>query len=192
MIFKSGIQRVDSEKEQYLARQAALGNTIENSDDVKAMVEYYDKKAVEYSSENSKWGIDNLEYDLRMSAYIVDKCKDKLYSQHLYAALCNNDFIKNEPWPILQEIIWSCTWRSAGGIVAAIRSEGDYMDWYCSGIVDCAENEGFVFDDLREDQKQAYKEKLASVAEGIVTDEIKKDLLKIGWLVKAGDGTRNW
>jgi hypothetical protein len=34
---------------------------------------------------------------------------------------------------------WSCSWRSAGGIVAALSGEGDYLDWYCStgeGLVD--------------------------------------------------------
>jgi hypothetical protein len=49
---------------------------------------------------------------------------------------------------------WVCTWREAGGIVADIIKRGNYMDWYCSGN------------------------------ESVVTDEIKLDLMMMGWIVK--------
>jgi hypothetical protein len=49
---------------------------------------------------------------------------------------------------------WTCTWRFAGGIISDMIQKGDYIDWYCSG------NEGFV------------------------TDEIKLDLMMMGWIVK--------
>jgi hypothetical protein len=42
----------------------------------------------------------------------------------------------------------------AGGIVADIIRSGNYMDWYCNGN------------------------------EGVVTDEIKLDLMMMGWTIK--------
>ena len=84
-----------------------------------------------------EWCKDNLEYDLRTTEWIIEKAKcDKVYAQHLYAAICNNDFTRNDVWPILTEKKWSSSWRHAGGIIADMREEGDYMSWYCSGIVD--------------------------------------------------------
>lgn len=95
----------------------------------------------------------NMENDLRTNENIINKCKNsKEYSQNLYAALCNNSFIKNEQK-------WSCSWRHAGGVVANLREEGDYIDWYCSGLF---EDKNFV-------------------EEGFVTDEIKADLTNLGW-----------
>jgi hypothetical protein len=100
----------------------------------------------------------NLENDLFKSDTIVEKCKhSNIYSQNLYAALCNNRFFYND-----QE--WTCSWRYAGGIIADIRNNGeDYMDWYCSGIGDVNGN---------------------YVGESVVTDEIRLDLMKLGWIVK--------
>jgi len=72
--------------------------------------------------------------------------------------LCNNEFIKNGK-------VWSCSWRYAGGIVANMRIEGDYLDYYCAGLFN---------DDL-------------SVQEGKVTDEVREDFLKLGWEVKDDD-----
>ena len=100
----------------------------------------------------------SLEDDLKKSQFIVEKCKNSdKYAQNLYATLCNNDFVKNEPWPILKQETWSCSWRYAGGIIADIRQQGDYMDWYCSGI-----NEGDFDDDqfnqLTKEQQELYKE----------------------------------
>lgn len=106
----------------------------------------------------------NLEYDLRTTDWIIDKVKkNQSYAQNLYAALCNNVFQRNAVWEKLQNQIWSCSWRQAGGIIAMMQQQGDYMDWYCSGH---REN----FDD-------------GSVSEGIVTQEIKNDLFALGWLV---------
>lgn len=113
--------------------------------------------------QDPEWQKNNLEYDLRSTDWILKKVRENdTYAQHLYAAMCNTDFTKNDVWPILQEDTWSCSWRYAGGIIADMREEGDYMDWYCSGI---GQHNGFV-------------------GEGIVTDEIREDLLKLGWLVK--------
>lgn len=61
-------------------------------------------------------------------------CDDEEFAKRVYAALTN--------------IIWrqdntdyehAITFRGAGGLIADIRGEGHYMDWYCSageGVVD--------------------------------------------------------
>jgi hypothetical protein len=106
----------------------------------------------------------NLERDLRSTWWIVEKVQSKeVYAQNLYASLCNNEFAPKDTWGLLQNIRWSCTWRYAGGIVADIRGEGDYLSWYCSGIHD-ESDAGFV-------------------GEGIIVPEIKTDLENIGWLI---------
>jgi hypothetical protein len=99
----------------------------------------------------------NLEADLFKSDTIVEKCKySDIYSQNLYAAMANNRFFYND-----EE--WTCSWRMSGGIVADLRNEGEsYLDFYCSGMID----------------KPGY------VPEGNVTDEIRLDLMKLGWIVK--------
>ncbi len=171
------------QKQASLARAAEEGKTPENDEEVKSMVEYYERWDIfeDEREADPKWAINNLEYDLRTSDFIAEKCKDNIYAQHLYAALCNNDFIKNDVWPLLQEITWGCTWRQAGGILAHIREEGDYINWYCSGIKEDYDTQNVDF--MTEDQRIIHKEMLASVSEGIVTDEIKNDLFKLGWLV---------
>ena len=89
----------------------------------------------------------------------------EVYSQNLYAAICNNVFQKLDTWPILKNEIWHCSWRSAGGIVADLRNEGDYMDWYCSGIFGEGEHTS------------------GRVEEGVITEEISVDLMQLGWKV---------
>jgi hypothetical protein len=133
--------------------------------------------------ETEQWRKDNLEYDLRTNETIIEKCKDHVYAQHIYAALCNNEFQKNDVYPILSDKRWSCSWRHAGGIVADIRQEGDYIDWYCSGIRDTGELEQTEFDMLTEEQKERYLETKAYVSESVVTDEVRKDLFDLGWIV---------
>jgi len=134
--------------------------------------------------ETIEWRTDNMEYDLRTNEMIAEKCSDRVYTQHLYAALCNNDFIKNDVWPILTDKRWSCSWRHAGGIVANIREEGDYIDWYCTGIRDTDDLDDDQFRELSKEHQLAHLEKHhAFVSESTVTDEIRQDLLKLGWLV---------
>jgi len=132
--------------------------------------------------ESDVWKLDNMEYDLRSTQWILDKVKDDVYAQHLYAAMCNNEFTKNDVWPILTEKRWSCSWRSAGGIIADMREEGDYIDWYCSGIKNDAPvllDEQFA--ELTDEQKAYYIESKSHVPESCVTDEIRADLKKLGW-----------
>jgi len=119
------------------------------------------------------WQKDNMEYDLRSTKWICDKVKsNKSYAQNLYAAMCNIQFVKNEVWPLLKDQRWSASWRHAGGIVADMREEGDYIDWYCSGI------QGEPDEDWVD---------LKHVREGTVTDEIREDLYKLGWIPKEWD-----
>jgi hypothetical protein len=123
----------------------------------------------------------NLEQDMKDAKWFVDKVRaTESYAQNVYAALCNNAFQKLEIMPVLRDEIWSCSWRYAGGIVALLRSEGDYMDWYCSGIrgdpkeIDYAAAEAQGFDLGR------------YVPESVVTDEIRQDLEQLGWVVVDG------
>ena len=111
----------------------------------------------------------NLEEDIRACAWMLKKVQDReTYAQNLYAAMCNNVFQRNEVWPRLKDEYWSCSWRSAGGIIAELRDQGDYIDWYCSGIIGVGEADSF----------QGY------VSESTVTDEIRQDLFAIGWTVE--------
>ena len=120
-----------------------------------------------------KWQKNNMEYDLRSTDWILAKVRDSdSYAQNLYAAICNNDFCKREMWPILKEEYWSASWRSAGGIIADMLEQGDYIDWYCSGIGNSENGYGL-------DGRQAN----GYVPESVVTEEIKNDLFKLGWLV---------
>lgn len=129
----------------------------------------------EENVKNPEWQKNNMEYDLRSTVWICDKVKaSDSYAQNLYASMCNRDFIKNEVWPILTEETWGCSWRHAGGIIADMREKGDYIDWYCSGI-----GEGLGNGDG--DGTKGY------VPEGFVTDEIREDLLKLGWIVCPDD-----
>lgn len=114
---------------------------------------------------NEEWKKNNLEYDLRSTDWICNKAKaSEAYAQNIYAALCNQDWQKNEVWPLLKGETYSCSWRYAGGIVADMREQGDYIDWYCSGIRDAdSPDNGFV-------------------SEGCITEEIQEDFFKLGWI----------
>ena len=160
---------------------------IENPQDQSAldMIDLYKShKQMQLELEETvEWRTDNLEYDLRTSELIIEKCSDSVYSQNLYAALCNNDFIKNDVWPILTDKRWSCSWRHAGGVIADIRQEGDYINWYCSGIRNATDLDDDSFRELSKEEQESYLEQKAYVGEGYVTDEIRKDLMKLGWLI---------
>ena len=110
-------------------------------------------------------GIDisySLPYDLVTCEWMCEKvAKSKSYAQHLYAALCNNDFIKKDIWELLKENrIQNVSWRYAGRIIADMRKKGDYLDWYCSGITTVN----------------------GVLSEGTISEEIKTDLNTLGWL----------
>lgn len=132
------------------------------------MLEYYldfGKRRIE-KEDDPEWQELNMEYDLRTNKYMVDKVRaSDTYAQNLYAALCNNSFQKNDVMPILLDNQWSCSWRYAGGILADMSGKGDYMDYYCSGIG--AENGEHVH-------------------ESVVTEEVRKDLFDLGWIIISG------
>lgn len=114
----------------------------------------------------------NLQRDMKDAKWFVDKVRaSDSYAQNVYAALCNNAFQKLELMPVLKDQVWSCSWRSAGGLVADLRCQGDYMDWYCSGI-------GFV-------GEEGYLQ-MGFVHESHITDEVREDLKQLGWVVVEG------
>ena len=115
----------------------------------------------------------DLEYDLLTTDWILQKTRDSdAYAQNLYAALCNNQFQRQEVMPVLRDQRWSCSWRYAGGIIADMRQQGDYMDWYCSGLRGGDEPDVYT---LPLD--------LGYVNESVVTDQIRQDLATLGWSV---------
>ena len=97
--------------------------------------------------------------------------------------LTDRDFQKLDTWPILKNERWSCSWRHAGGIIADMQEKGDYIDWYCSGIRDTRTLSASEIAVLTEQEQLAYTAGNGYVSEGCVTDEIKKDLKKLGWSV---------
>jgi hypothetical protein len=131
-------------------------------------------KSAKENEQDSEWQKDNLEYDLRTTDWIIEKVrKSHTYAQNLYAALCNNSFQKKDPWLILKEQRWSCSWRYAGGIIADMREQGDYLDWYCSGRK-LMDYDGY---------DEIYDNMTKSQLEGDVTEEIERDLDRLGWTV---------
>lgn len=162
------------QKEGYVKRQLEKGEELNQDylDMFEKILEQHDKK---FDDEQARK--DNLEYDLVTTDWILEKVRaSEDYAQNLYAAMCNNDFIKREMWPILKDQKWSCSWRYAGGIIADMRQQGDYIDWYCSGIRG----------DYQEEERTN-----GFVSESVVTEEIENDLYKLGWLVVKYDDTKD-
>ena len=168
---------------KYLERRAQEGKTPENDPNVKAMVDMYESFSndQERRENDPKWAKDNMEYDLRSTDWILEKVRSNdAYAQNLYAAMCNNGFIKLDVIPILKQEEWSCSWRYAGGIIADMQQKGDYIDWYCSGIRNVDEDE----------EVNKLWDGRNYVPEGCITDEIRNDLQRLGWAV-APDGDWN-
>lgn len=142
------------------------------------------KSARQQDEENMvdpEWSRDNMEYDLRTTDWILKKVTNDVYAQNLYAAMCNMRWQKIDVFPILKDQYWSCSWRSAGGIVADMREQGDYINWYCSGIRNDDKLTDEEYAALTPEQKAWADRYKLFVGEGVVTDEIKSDLHQLGW-----------
>jgi hypothetical protein len=157
-------ERGTIQKENYIKRKEANGE--EPNPEYLELFKTLEQRREELE-QDPEWRKDNLEYDLRTTDWLLEKARNsEAYAQNLYAALCNNDFQKRDVIQILTDQTWHCSWRYAGGIIADMRQEGDYLDWYCSGINDGATG-----------YENGY------VSEGVVTEEIESDLLRLGWNV---------
>ena len=156
--------------------------TAEAAEEEIDLYKSWDKQKEELEA-TDEWKVDNMEYDLRSTQWICNKAKaSEVYAQNLYAAMCNNEFTKNDVWPILTGKRWGCSWRYAGGIIADMIEEGDYIDWYCSGIRGDVSDEEY-YNMSKEEQDRYIYIKNNFVSESYVTDEIREDLLKLGWIV---------
>ncbi len=152
------------QRERYLKRCEEKGQEPNQ-----AYLEMWNKVKQQDAEWHQQQHVNDLEYDLRSTDWIVAKARaSESYAQNIYAALCNMQWQKIDVWPVLKDEHWSCSWRSAGGIVADLRGKGDYIDWYCSGMGD-----GLGNGDA--DRLKGY------VGEGAVTDEIRADFQLLGW-----------
>ena len=70
----------------------------------------------------------SLERDLAASPQVVHRARSDVFARLLYAALCGTTWRHRATGRT-----WSCSSRGAGGAVAHVRGEGDYLDWYCGG-----------------------------------------------------------
>jgi hypothetical protein len=161
------------QKEGYVKRMGEKGEAP--SEDY---LDYFQKilENHEHKFDDPETHKNNLEYDFLTTDWILEKVRTRDdYAQNLYAAMCNNGFIKMDVIPILKQEEWSCSWRYAGGIVADMRQKGDYIDWYCSGI-----------------RHKDGSERDLYVGEGCITDEIRNDLQRLGWAVAPGGDWENF
>lgn len=125
--------------DNHIKRLRELGDTAENQATAAALTELYHsfRARDEHNAADPAWRRNNLEWDLRTSNLMCARVLHDQYAKKLYAALCNTDWLRTEVIPLLRQDpnrdLWHCSWRSAGGIVANMREQGDYMDWYCAG-----------------------------------------------------------
>jgi hypothetical protein len=178
------------QRDNYIKRVLEKGDSLDDPN-VKSMIEMYNSWILQDEEQltDTKWQKNNMEFDMRSADWMVAKVREsRVYAQNLYAAMCNNDFQQLEVWPILKDDRWSASWRHAGGIVADMRGEGDYIDWYCSGIRNSDDElTPEEFANLTDKQQEYYKEGQGFVHEMLVTDEIRQDLKKLGWIVLPSD-----
>lgn len=179
-------ERHTSQAQAYIKHCAAAGE----EPDPAYLKMYEDAKQQDLVRQaDEQWKKNNLEYDLRSTTWICDKAKAREeYAQNIYAALCNQSWQRNDVWPVLKNETWSCSWRYAGGIVADMLEKGDYMDWYCSGI-----RSQTVLDDHELTPEQRARVEWYDqhfVSESVVTDEIREDFFRLGWIPVNSDNNK--
>lgn len=179
-------QRHTSQAQAYIKRCAAAGE----QPDPAYLEMYASAKQLDLDRESDEqWKKNNLEYDLRSTTWICEKAKAREeYAQNIYAALCNQSWQRNDVWPVLKNETWSCSWRYAGGIVADMLEKGDYMDWYCSGI-----RSQTVLDEQELTPEQRARVEWYDqhfVSESVVTDEIREDFFRLGWIPVNSDSNK--
>ena len=168
------------QKEGYVKRQEEKGEPINEN-----YLDWFEQVLEEHNNKfnDPQSRINNMEYDLLTTNWILEKVRaHDAYSQNLYAAMCNNGFIRLEVIPVLKGEEWGCSWRYAGGIVADMRQQGDYIDWYCSGIRN----------DYQDEEAGNLYDQRKYVPEGCITDEIRSDLQRLGWAVAPGGDWENF
>ena len=175
------MKKVASSPERHTFQvEASIKRAGENGDEVNEQYLKFWEDVRNHDAEkihDPEWQKHNLEYDLRSSKELCDKVKQyDNYAQNLYAAMCNMTWQSREFWQELKGETWSCSWRSAGGIIADMREQGDYIDWYCSGIGN--EEYGNGLDGTKPVQDADGR---TYVPEGTVTEEIELDLNRLGW-----------
>jgi hypothetical protein len=170
MTISKSPQRHTFQRDGYIDRCKKEGKEPDPS-----IVEMYNSWAIEPEYENRPEA--DLEYDLRTCEWILDKARSRDdYAQNIYAAMCNMRWQRLDVMPILKDQYWSCSWRSAGGIVADMLQKGDYIDWYCSGMG------GLSGYDQDSETFEQWQERTKYVSEGTVTEEIRADFQKLGWI----------
>jgi len=120
----------------------------------------------------------DLVEDIYRDDEVLNKIRNREdYAQNLYAAWCNMQWCPKDLWPAIRQDrekdFWTASWRGAGGIIAQFRKQGDYMDWYCSGMGGLA-----TYD---EKEGNEFMAKMKFVPEGTITQEIANDLDRLGW-----------
>jgi hypothetical protein len=156
----------------YVKRQTEKGEPVNEDylDYFQKIIEDHNRKFDDPRSREN-----NLEWDLLTTDWILEKVRESdSYAQNLYAAMCNVEWQSKAFWPTLKEQRWGCSWRYAGGIIADMQQKGDYIDWYCSGIA--GGDEPDVYGQGLDLQRKKY------VPEGTVTEEIERDLDRLGWI----------
>jgi hypothetical protein len=167
-------ERHTFQRDSYIKSQQEEGKAV-SEDYLEMFDKILEREIHKFDDPSSK--INNMEWDLLTHDWILEKARtSERYAQNLYAAICNNEFIKIAVIPILKNETWGCSWRYAGGIIADMRQEGDYIDWYCSGIRNDYDDEesGKLWDERK------------YMPEGCITDEIRNDLQRLGWAVAPG------
>ena len=120
-----------------------------------------EKNFKEYMKKNIKTVGELFEFGLfQLKKFIKD---DRHKSVELYCSLCNTQWQS----VVHSDLIYSCSWRYAGGLIANIRGVSeDYLDYYCSGcegtVAEWVEEEmnklGWKSCQEKEDEKDYKKE----------------------------------